>query len=120
MKTAGYGKDAPWKSPLDFPTSLGNPAKAAGSPLSAQPLPLLLTKNMTTTDRVTFPFEATRPERVVDVDQGREIFASVLTTTVVRIYHEGFRLAPGQDADIGIRPLSPPHAKLGFVRGRTR
>jgi hypothetical protein len=61
MKTAGYGKDAPWKSPLDFPTSLGNPAKAAGFPLSAQPLLLLLTKNMTTTDRVTFPFEATRP-----------------------------------------------------------
>jgi hypothetical protein len=60
MKTAGYGKDAPWKSPLDFPTSLGNPAKAAGFPLSAQPLLLLLTKNMTTTDRVTFPFEATR------------------------------------------------------------
>ena len=45
---------------LDFPTELGNSAKAAGFPLSAQPLLLLLT-NMTTTDRVTFPFEATRP-----------------------------------------------------------
>jgi hypothetical protein len=68
MKTAGYGKDAPWKSPLDFPTSLGNPAKAAGFPLSAQPLLLLLTKNMTTTDRVTFPFEATRCRALVDAD----------------------------------------------------
>src|ERR1700678_3712965 len=28
------GKDAPWKSPSDFPTSLGNPAKTAGFPLS--------------------------------------------------------------------------------------
>ena len=45
MKTAGYGKDDPWKSPLDFPTSLGNPAKAAGFPLSAQPLLLLITKH---------------------------------------------------------------------------
>jgi hypothetical protein len=28
------GKDAPWKSPSDFPTSLGNPAQTAGFPLS--------------------------------------------------------------------------------------
>src|SRR4029077_12149311 len=28
------GKDAPWKSPSDFPTSLGNPAHTAGFPLS--------------------------------------------------------------------------------------
>jgi hypothetical protein len=43
-RKCGYGKDAPWKSPLDFPTLLGNPAKAAGFPLSTQPL-LLLTKH---------------------------------------------------------------------------
>src|ERR1700758_5300020 len=28
------GKDAPWKSPSDFPASLGNPAQTAGFPLS--------------------------------------------------------------------------------------
>src|ERR1700677_1889779 len=28
------GKDAPWKSPSDFPTSLGNPAQTAACPLS--------------------------------------------------------------------------------------
>src|SRR5437016_12284555 len=34
----GCGKDASWKSPKpDFPTSLGNPAKGAGFPLSHSP-----------------------------------------------------------------------------------
>jgi hypothetical protein len=34
----GCGKDARWKSPkADFPTSLGNPAKGAGFPLSHSP-----------------------------------------------------------------------------------
>jgi hypothetical protein len=34
----GCGKDARWKSPkTDFPTSFGNPAKSAGSPLSQSP-----------------------------------------------------------------------------------
>ncbi|MGC2282669.1 MAG: hypothetical protein WA603_21835, partial [Candidatus Acidiferrales bacterium] len=28
------GKDAPWKSPSDFPTALENPAQTAGFPLS--------------------------------------------------------------------------------------
>ena len=30
----GYGKDAPWKTETRFPTALGNPAEAAGFPLS--------------------------------------------------------------------------------------
>jgi hypothetical protein len=34
----GYGKAARWKSQkADFPTSLGNPAKSAGLPLSHSP-----------------------------------------------------------------------------------
>jgi hypothetical protein len=34
----GCGKGARWKSPkTDFPTSFGNPAKSAGSPLSQSP-----------------------------------------------------------------------------------
>jgi hypothetical protein len=40
----GCGKDAPWKSPkADFSSSLGNPAKNAGFPLSTQPRLLLST-----------------------------------------------------------------------------
>ena len=34
---AGCGKAARWKSPTDFPTALGNPAKEAGFPLSHSP-----------------------------------------------------------------------------------